>query len=242
MKSQLFEYKGCFGKTSPTNMSVPASAWSSALGQSNGANDPITVELTTITGGKVSGPISEKWTVALGSLKGLIYYNTYTSPQVGNNGAVMELKPGQPTPTPVLSIAGTAPFGPCISCHSLSANGGMLVAQQHFYPGGLQAPGSQSFDLTKGLPNAKMPVPLASNMTDDWGFSAVYPDGTFLLTCGEPADSTAVTGLFPVNNVNNPGMLGIKTNAMYDTSTGSTITFSGLAGTHAMMPIVLPGR
>ena len=123
------------------------------------------------------------------------------------------------------------------------ANGGMLAAQQHFYPGGLQAPGSQSFDLTKGLPNAKMPVPLASNMTDDWGFSAVYPDGTFLLTCGEPADSTAVTGLFPVNNVNNPGMLGIKTNAMYDTSTGSTITFKrASAGTPRDDADVLPGR
>src|SRR5581483_10770201 len=163
LHSQLFDYKGCFGATSPTNLAIPTDVWNQALGQSNGASDPLTVELTTITGGKVSGPITEHWTIALGSLKGLIYYNTYTSPQVGNNGAVMMLKPGQATPTPVLAIAGISPTGPCISCHSLSANGGMLVAQRHFYPGGLQSPGSMSFDLTKGLPNAMNPTPLASN-------------------------------------------------------------------------------
>ena len=247
MKSQLFDYKGCFGATQPDAASRSRRRrGTQALGQSNGASDPLTVEITTMTGGKVSGPITEHWTIAIGSLKGLIYYNTYTSAIAGmvsnsaSNGAVMMLKPGQAAPTPLLAIAGAAPVGPCISCHSLSANGSMLVAQRHFYPGGLQSPGSMSFDLTKGLPNATNPVPLASNAMDDWGFSAVYPDGTFLLTAGESADSTMVTGLFPVANTNNPGMLGPKTNTMYNTSTGATITFTGLSDTHAMMPMFSP--
>jgi len=228
MQSQLFEYKGCFGATNPTQLPIPATAWDQALGQSNGSSDPLTVELTTVTGGKVSGPITEHWTIALGSLKGIIYYNTYTSPQVMNNGAVMMLKPGASTPTPLLAIAGTSPFGPCISCHSLSADGSMLAAQRHFYPGGLQSPGSMTFNLTMGLPNATNPTPLASDAMDDWGFSAVYPDGSFLLTAGEPADSTSVTALFPVANTNNPGMIGPKPSTMYNTSTGATMTFTGL--------------
>ncbi len=240
LKSSLFEYKGCFGATNPTQLPIPAMVWSEALGQSNGSNDPLTVQVTTVSGGRVSGPITEHWTIALGSLKGVIYYNTYTSPQVMNNGAVMQLKPGLPTPTPILAIAGTSPVGPCISCHSLSANGSMLAAQRHFYPGGLQSPGSMTFNLTTGLPNATNPTPLASDAMDDWGFSAVYPDGTMLLTAGEPADSTSVTALFPVANTNNPGMIGPKASTMYDTMTGATITFTGLAVEHAMMPMFSP--
>jgi hypothetical protein len=193
-----------------------------------------------VAGGKVSGPITEHWTIALGSLKGIIYYNTYTSPQAMNNGAVMMLKPGQATPTPLLAIAGTSPFGPCISCHSLSADGSILAAQKHLYPGGLTAPGSMTFNLTKGLPNAANPVPLASDMSDDWGFSAVYPDGSILLTCGEPADSTMITAVFPVANTNNPAMIGPTTNTMYNTSTGATVSFTGLAVQHAMMPMFSP--
>jgi hypothetical protein len=233
-------------------LTVPATAWNGAWSQSNGATDPVSVQLTTIAGGKVSGPLTEHWTFALGNLKGLIYYNTYTSPQVGNNGAVMVVKPGAATPTPVLAIAGASPFGPCVSCHSLSANGSMLVAQRHFYPGGLQAPGSMSFNLTTGLPDAGAPTPLASTMADDWGLSAVYPDGSRLLTAGEPNDSTMITGLFPVANPNNPGMIGPKPNVMYNPTTGATITFTGLPlaanpppdagppGPHAMMPMFSP--
>ncbi len=251
MKSQIFEYKGCFGKTSPMALSVPATVWTDAWNQSNGSADPVTVEITTIAGGKVSGPITEHWTFALGSLKGLIYYNTYTSPQVNNNGAVMVLKPGAATPTPLLAITGTSPVGPCISCHSLSADGSMIVAQRHFYPGGLQAPGSMSFSLANGATiNATNPVPLASTVNDDWGLSAVYPDGSRLLTAGEPTDSAAMTGLFPCGAGDNPGMIGPKGNIMYDTKTGATIPFSGLSGSgpngdsgaapHAMMPMFSP--
>jgi hypothetical protein len=243
MKSQLFEYKGCFGKTSATQLPIPANRWNQALSQSNGGADVLTVELTTIAGGKVSGPITERWTIALGSLKGIIYYNTYTSQIAGNNGAVMQLKPGSATPTALLAIPGTAspvPTGPCISCHSLSADGSMLVAQKHLYPGGLTAPGSMGFNLKNGLPNAMNPVPLASSATDDWGFSAVYPDGSRLLTAGEPASSTAKTVLFPVNDVNNPAMIGPAVNAMYNPSTGATIPFTGLSVQHAMMPMFSP--
>jgi hypothetical protein len=76
LKSELFEYKGCFGKTSPTNLTLASDAWTGAWNQSNGSTDPLTVEITTIAGGTVSGPTTEHWIFALGSLKGLIYYDT----------------------------------------------------------------------------------------------------------------------------------------------------------------------
>jgi hypothetical protein len=250
MKSQLFEYRGCFGRTSPTHLDIPQMVWNQALGQSNGSNDPLLVEITAKTGSAVSGPISEHWTIAIGSLKGLIYYNTYTSQiagqlsmSTGGNGAVMLLKPGTTTPTPFLALSGMAfpiPTGPCISCHSLAANGNMIVAQRHLYPGGINPPGSMSFNLLNGSPNATNPTPLASTTADDWGFSAVYPDGSRILTAGEPQDSTAITRLFPVNNNNNPAMIGPKNNVMYNPYDAGTIPFTGLADSTAMMPMFSP--
>jgi hypothetical protein len=236
LHSQLVDYKGCF-KPMGLQLPLPANVWLKVWAQSNGVNDPLTVELTTIAGGKVSGPISQKWLFALGSLKAQLYYNSYDSQLTSNtnNGAVMSIAPGAAQPTALLSIAGLSPIGPCISCHAVSSNGSMLVAQKHFYlaiPGGLSSPGSMSFDLAAGLPDANAPV--ASTMKDDWGFSAVYPDGSRLLTSGE---SAMTGGLFPAATGNNPGMIGPNPSQMYNPTTGATIPFSGLAGQYAMMPM-----
>jgi hypothetical protein len=234
LHSSLFDYKGCFPGQTAMQLSVPSAAWVTAWQQSTGANDPLTVDMTTIVGTTVSGPIDETWTFALGSLKGVVYYNTYTSPQVGNNGAVMVIQPGAAGPTPFLVIQGMSPEGPCISCHSVSASGSMIVAQHHQYPGGLVD--SDSYDLlTNPMPNALMPT--AKITTDDWGFSAVFPDGSRLLTDGQPGMTGAV---FPAGPGDNPGMEGPKASTMYDPSTGATIPFTGLTGTHVMMPAFSP--
>ncbi|HEY5241365.1 MAG TPA: hypothetical protein VIJ22_07865, partial [Polyangiaceae bacterium] len=47
LHSSLFDYKGCFGATTPQQLPVPDKVWSTAWAQSTGANDPLTVELTT---------------------------------------------------------------------------------------------------------------------------------------------------------------------------------------------------
>jgi len=234
LHSQLFDYKGCFGPTNPADITIPQMVWVTAWNQSNGPNDPLAVELTTMSGTSVSGPIKESWTFALGSLKGVVYYNTYTSPQVGNNGAVMAIQPGASMPTPFLVIQGQSPTGPCISCHSVSSNGQMMVAQHHSYPGGLVD--SDSYDLkTNPMPTATSPT--SKITTDDWGFSAVYPDGSRILTDGQ-ANQTG--NVFPAAMGNNPGMEGPKASQMYDPSNGNTITFSGLSSQHAMMPSFSP--
>jgi hypothetical protein len=234
LHSSLFDYKGCFGATTPQQLPVPDKAWTTAWAQSTGANDPLSVELTTVVGTTVSGPIQEAWTFALGSLKGVVYYNTYTSPQVNNNGAVMVIQPGASKPSPFLTIPGMSPTGPCISCHSVSANGAMIVAQRHQYPGGLVQ--SESYDLLK-TPMPNPASPLATTKADDWGFSAVFPDGSRLLTDGSPGMTGAV---FPAGPGDNPGMEGPKASQMYDPNTGMTIPFTGLSGQHAMMPSFSP--
>jgi hypothetical protein len=244
LHSKQFDYQGCFGATSPLQLQLPAAVWSAAWLQSTGAADPLTVELTTIAGGTVSGPITETWTFALGSLAGDVYYNTYASKivpgQTGQNGAVIKIEGGQAKAVLYYTGLATFPFGPCVSCHSLSANGTTLVAQQHFYPGSdpLNGKGSMSFDLTM-MPAPSPMSPLASTLNDDWGLSAVYPDGTQLLTSGEANDST-MTPFFPGVSGNNPGMIGPKASTMYNARTGAVMTTSGLSAKYAMMPMFSP--
>src|SRR5262249_34192161 len=156
-----------------------------------------------------------------------VYYNTYTSPQVMNNGAVMHIKPGAATPTAFLWIPGAAPLGPCISCHSLSANGSILAAQRHFYPGGLVQ--SESYNLLV-TPQPNPNAPLAKSVTEDWGFAALYPDGSRLLTDGAPS---MTGGLFPAGADNNPGMIGPKTSVLFNPMTGAVINPKGFTVQYA---------
>jgi hypothetical protein len=47
-------------------------------------------------------------------------------------------------------------------------------------------------------------------------------------------------GIFPAAQGNNPGMVGPKSDVMFDTKTGAAITVSGLAVKYAMMPMFSP--
>ncbi|MGH7271640.1 MAG: hypothetical protein ACREJ3_14510, partial [Polyangiaceae bacterium] len=217
LHSTLFDYQGCFKGGTPTQLTPVVLAWQTAWSQSKGKSDPLTVELATSTGGTIASHTTH-WIFAKGSLAGDVYYNTYGSKlvpgQMGvSNGAVMQIQKGAAQPKAFLyTAAGATPIGPCVSCHSLSANGTVLVAQQHMYPSttALNGKGSMSFNLkTDPMPNPT--APMASTLNDDWGFSAVYPDGSFLLTAGEPEDTTT-NPLFPGVPGNNPGMVGPKPN------------------------------
>jgi hypothetical protein len=245
LHSTLFDYKGCFAGSSPTNIQVPTTPWETAWVQSQGKADPISVELATSTGGTIASSTTS-WIFAKGSLAGDVYYNTYGSKLVPgqmnvSNGAVMVIPKGASQPKAVLyTAAGASPFGPCVSCHSLSANGSMLVAQQHFYPNTdpLNGKGSMSFNLTT-TPAPNPTTPLASTLNDDWGLSAVFPDGTFLLTAGEP-ENTSGNPIFPGVPGDNPGMIGPKPSVFYNTSTAAMTTPSGLDTPYAMMPVFSP--
>jgi hypothetical protein len=246
--SSLFSYTGCFPGSSPTNIAVPTMPWLTAWSQSKGKADPLTVEVATSTGGTIASSTTT-WVFAKGSLAGDVYYNTYGSKlvpgQMNQNGAVMRIQKGATQPDAFLYTAGgqtrgQTPIGPCVSCHSLSANGSVLVAQQHTYPGTdpLSGKGSMSFNLlTTPAPDRTMP--LASTLNDDWGLSAVYPDGTFLLTAGEP-ENTATNPIFPGVPGDNPAMIGPKPSLSYDTTTGAPTTPTGLDTPYAMMPVFSP--
>src|ERR1700678_4268807 len=95
-----------------------------------------------------------------------------------------------------------------------------------------------SFDLTTTA--APSPAsPLANTTTAFWALSAVYPDGTLILTSGEP-NSTAMNPIFPTAAGNNAGMVGPATSAIVDTATGASTGPTGLAAPYAVMPMFSP--
>jgi hypothetical protein len=109
-------------------------------------------------------------------------------------------------PDVFLTDNGLSPLRPCWSCHSLSANGAMLVAQHHQYPGGPYL--SASFDLAANPLSRRRRRKLDPRSNGGMGLGAVY-GGTKVLTTGNSGDSTSNVFLsFPDAPGNIPGMLG----------------------------------
>ncbi len=156
MKSKFLDYTGFFGAQNPSRVTLSAVMWKNIL-LSVGASDPLTVEVTKLSGGQVTGPAKETWTIAQGALRGTCYYNTYDT-----GGATIKLKIG----TPAVQLVGG-----CNVCHSVSANG--MVLSAHYGQGSYGA----TYDLSKPM----VPIIKQGN-SYDYSFPALYPDGSLLLT------------------------------------------------------------
>ncbi len=232
IKSNNFEYHGCFGPTSPLRIQLPADVWTALTTNVLGKQDPVNVELTSASNGKVSGPIKQAWEIAPATLKGAIYYNTYGSPQNLNNGAIMRIVPGQQKPEVYLSETGIAPLGPCKSCHALSANGRSLVAARHMYPGTYQ-----SFSYDVGANPNPNPPSITQNSLDAAAFAAVYPDGSRFMTVGSPGATSPIP--FPNGPGNVVAMEGPKESRLFQIN-GTPITTTGWTVKYANMPMFAP--
>ncbi len=232
--SRGYSFEGCFaGAGAPARFSVPEPAWIGAGEWSQGADDPATVTFAVRTPNGIRAT-AQRWTFALATLKGAIYYNTYGSPKALQQtppaaGAVLKIVPGQSEPQVFLSIPGLPPVGPCVSCHSLSSNGAVMTANNHAYPFGPYL--SQSYDVSTGQPSM-----LQSNLPES-GFAGIFPSGAFLVTNGPPSASDDNPS-FPLGAGNVPALIGPAESQLVDTRTGGIIG-PGPA-LHAQMPTFSP--
>jgi hypothetical protein len=149
LSTKNVDYSGFYdGAANPQPRVIVSEDWWSMVTRSAGPNDPVTIQVSKIdtNGTDVTGPISETWSIAQGSLRGTVFYNTYNSTLVNAAnavGAVMRLKPGAPVEvfigkTTVMSkqddgstqndggVSSTT--STCTVCHSVSANGTALAA------------------------------------------------------------------------------------------------------------------
>ncbi len=159
------DYEGYFGPASPARLKLSDALWTAVTLAADG-NDDVTVEVTKISGGQVTGPATEHWTIAQGSLRGTIYYESMDSPLAGGAGSVgiMKLEPNAAQPTVLKKGCGNV-------CHTASADGSTLVAATSFSP-----PGSAAYDLTNNAATIK------SVGSARYTYGGIYPDGSFIIS------------------------------------------------------------
>ena len=113
-----FAYEAYAAAEGLTRVTLPEQVWRGVT-LSAGPGEWVEVAVSKLSDGEVTGPVTQRWLIAPGSLKGFVYYNTYRSKLAGDNGAVMRIKPGE---------AATVLQSGCTVCHSVSAHGNVMVA------------------------------------------------------------------------------------------------------------------
>jgi hypothetical protein len=158
------DYIGYFGGAATAKAQLPAASWA-AITEGAFASDVVQVSVTKLSSGAVTGPITEHWSIAQGSMRGTIYYETYGSTLAGGPDSVgiMSIAPGANAPTVVKSGCGNV-------CHTASADGSTLVANVAL---GFS---SSSYDLK----NSAATIFAASSEIFTYG--GLYPDGSMVMS------------------------------------------------------------
>jgi hypothetical protein len=157
-----FDYTGYYGGGA-SQLKLSGPVWS-ALTEGAWATDAVHVAVTKLSGGQVSGPIAEDWSIAQGNMRGQIYYETYGSQIIGGAGiGIMSIAPGASAPTPIKKGCGNV-------CHTASADGSTLVANVTLDFA------SASYDLKNNASTIK------STPNLHFTYGGLYPDGSFLMS------------------------------------------------------------
>jgi len=209
-----FTYEAYAAATGLTRVLLPEDVWR-GITLSAPAGDWVEVAVSKASAGEVTGPVVERWRIAPGSLKGVVYYNTYRSKLAGDEGAVMRIKPGE---TATVMQRG------CTVCHSVSAQGNVMVAGVEWDRSNPLA--SRAFDLPAGGG-----IQLRDQQDDGrvYAFGGLTPDGSLMLTSGVPAKGAKMRG-----------MSGELASRLVDTSDGSTVAAPSFGVTIAMTPNFSP--
>jgi hypothetical protein len=220
-QSDKVDYQFARGAADPGELQIPREAWNEITRRTNNAN--LNVKLSVLSGGAVS-TCDLHWKVAAGNMVGALYYNTYQAPAPGvqGEGAVMRLSLGT-TAEIYKQFTGTINLipqtGPCISCHSVSFNGSVMVASFHDYQ--LKKFDVERYDINQDV------QPAASGNLSNANFGALTPDGSRILAMGNP-ECTGGSDTFPRKPNNFPLVEGAAVARVLDTHTDMDTGAQGL--------------
>lgn len=205
----------------PGELVLPADAWASITERSNTLR--LLVELRIEVAGAVQA-CSTSWRVARGNMTGAIYYGTYTAPGA-IDGGIMRLTLGLPQAElyartdAALAVPGQ---GPCVGCHSMSFHGNRMALSEHVVPGfGFVSEKIYAYDVTQA------PLPTKGPRVDNGAFGALTPDGTYMLTMGNP-DCTYGSDTVPRSTNNMILVEGPAVARLVDVMTGAEVPAAGL--------------
>jgi hypothetical protein len=222
IKLPFFNYQQFAAGGAPIRATIPELIWR-GITLTAGAVDSVEVSLTKRSGTEVTGPITEAWSIAPASLKGIIYYNTYKSPLTANGG-IMRIRAGQ--------NAEVVQSG-CTVCHSVSANGSVLAAGINYSLPDLNPTDSATYDLG---PTGTLSLRTQTAEGRLFSFAALTPDGTKALVNGLPPNRWPpfiARGIFAPQGL---------TSRLVDTASGQDIAAPSLARytTYAQTPAFAP--
>ena len=222
ISSDGFSYAAFASASAPTRIVIPEAVWRGVT-NSAGAESAIKVQVSELSAGVVTGPLEQQWSIAQGSLKGAIYYNTYRSP-LAPTGGVMRIRPGQ--------TAEVLQKG-CTVCHSVSSKGNVLVAGVGWDQNPID---SEALDLAA---NGSTKVRRIVNDGRVFAFGALTPDGKRLVANGIPASEPLPRGLSANVTRPTPGPFASR---FFDTKTGAAIEAPSLSSavTYALTPTFSP--
>ncbi len=187
-----YSYDGYFAKNATPfiNHPIPQDVWVQ-LARSN-AGEEVSVSLTFSKGATAYGPIVEKWKIASAPLKGTVYYNSYGTRLAKNYGGALGPNPrfggatlairGNST-DPTLIAGSDVNVDGCRVCHSVSADGSVLVTQRRDGNARLFS----SYDLKSNSEVPFLPTP------GEFAWPAIYPDGSFLFNDSSPSHGATAT-------------------------------------------------
>ncbi len=197
ISENAFTYEGTFAKTATPfiHHPVPQQAWKQML-SSNGGEE-VTVSLVFAKGNVAYGPLTTKWKVASAPLKGIVYYNSYGTKLAKNftgampdnglfGGATLSIKGGSTDPALVAGGDGDKTY--CRVCHSVAANGSVLITQRSLG----DEKRFSTYDLKTGAETTMAP----EGSTANYAWPGIYPDGSMFLN-----DSSSAAGSSSAANV-----------------------------------------
>jgi hypothetical protein len=204
---------------------IPASVWTAF--ESAAAGNNATLSVKTLENGSGTRPVTITLHFANAELKGTIYYQSYGTHLVSNytgaygtggpfGAATLAIQVGQAAPT-VAAGSSSSDLSGCRVCHSVAANGSLLVTQE-----GTNY--ATSDVVTLGSPSVDTVIPGTTN-DGRYEWPAISPDGTVLFSNSGSSPSALL------------GSNGAQPSGMYALPSGAALATTGIpANLLAMTP------
>ena len=221
-----FKYQQFSAALTRVQVKLPEPVWK-GMTLTAGAADDVALTVSKLSGGQVTGPATQTYRVAQASMKGIIYYNTYSSPlTMGANdtdkGGILRIKAG--------GTAEVVQRG-CTVCHAVSSQGNVLATGSGYVLKDYAPANSATYNVS---PDGVVAPRLATAPGLTFPFAGLTPDGSKALTNGLPA------GAWPTKIMRGVYSLAGFTSSLVDTQTGLAVPATGLTIKYVQTPAFSP--
>jgi hypothetical protein len=221
-----FKYQQLSSALTRIQVKLPEPVWK-GMTLTAGAADDVALSVTKLSAGVASGPATQTYRVAQASMKGIIYYNTYSSPLTNgttdtDKGGILRIRAG--------GNAEVVQRG-CTVCHAVSSKGSVLATGSGYDLPTYAPTTSGTYDLS---PAGAITTRLAGAPGLTFPFAGLTPDGSKALTNGLPP------GAWPTKIMRGVYSAAGYTSSLVDTKTGLPITAGGLTIKYVQTPAFSP--